>query len=409
MPSLVTCPFCRKQWQLRDGAVGRASRCPRCGAPGPVGSGDPSAAPRPDPVGRVAAVGGTLALALAFFPRLAPLAVGLALITAALAIFGLVFASVRSTPRGSPALGLGLSLVAATVATLALGGSGRGMSRPLDQPTATTPAPSTGKNPGVLPVLLPVPVPVADGTFTGQDQNRDGLLNVDELPITLRDQFAAIDTNGDGYASPAEYEQATTKTPATPTRGRTLATSVYTAADDFVVDVWRNGKRLPETSRRMVDETFGATAEQIEVEVKEGDWLVFSVVNNRYRWGGVAYFGAAGVDEAGRIAFESSPDGERWSYSDDPSEAHAFITRPGFHADRAALAPANPWLGGDEKMRANVAEWAGKPVWGRERLVWIKYVAPAPGTAPGDPTRPKVRLTRVATLGGILGWSNVWR
>src|ERR1043166_8249775 len=86
---------------------------------------------------------------------------------------------------------------------------------------------------------------------------------------------------------------------ATPTDGapagsrpadRRVADYLIAVADDFVVDVWHDGLRVPEARRTLLRERFGACTERIDVPVRAGDWLVFHVVNNRMRWGGARYF-----------------------------------------------------------------------------------------------------------------------
>ena len=44
-------------------------------------------------------------------------------------------------------------------------------------------------------------------------------------------------------------------------------------ADDFVVDVWVNGKRLPQSARTMLAETHGAMTERISVDLDPGVFL----------------------------------------------------------------------------------------------------------------------------------------
>src|SRR4029079_17883889 len=94
--------------------------------------------------------------------------------------------------------------------------------------------------------------------------------------------------------------------------------------------------------------------------------------------------GAAGVNDAEPpIGFTTDPGDGRWSYCDDPGKVPGFIAHPGYLADQAALAPANPWPGGDGEMKARVPGWNGRPVWGRERTTWLKFVArPAPAPKP---------------------------
>ena len=87
---------------------------------------------------------------------------------------------------------------------------------------------------------------------------------------------------------------------AEPPRGRVIADRLFTVADDFIVDVYHNGVKVPDAKRTLLHEVFGATAERIDIEVREGDWVVFNVVNNRLRWGGASYFGVTGAGRIGR-------------------------------------------------------------------------------------------------------------
>src|SRR4051794_124557 len=96
-----------------------------------------------------------------------------------------------------------------------------------------------------------------------------------------------------------------------PKAGAVLANKVFTAADDFVVEVYHNGEKVPDAKRTMLEDRFGATAERIDIDVRQGDWLVFNVVNNRFRWEGASYFGVAGKGEDG-VAFVSDPADSRW-------------------------------------------------------------------------------------------------
>ena len=96
----------------------------------------------------------------------------------------------------------------------------------------------------------PPDVPSADATFAGQDRNGDGRLNADEVPGALRARFAEVDADGDGYVEKAEWDRAVATVPdAPPGRGKVIAQRVFTAADDFVVDVWHNGRRVADDKR----------------------------------------------------------------------------------------------------------------------------------------------------------------
>jgi hypothetical protein len=80
---------------------------------------------------------------------------------------------------------------------------------------------------------------------------------------------------------------------------------LVTVTDDFIVDVYRNGQKIENPARILLEERFGATVERIEVPVYSGDWMVFHVVNNRLRWGGCSYFAAAGLLRPGHYGFTS--------------------------------------------------------------------------------------------------------
>lgn len=156
--------------------------------------------------------------------------------------------------------------------------------------------------------------------------------------------------------------------------GETLADRLFTVADDFIIDVYHNGEKVPDAKRTLLEERFGATAERIDIQVKKGDWLVFNVVNNRLRWGGCSYFAVTGRGESG-VAFTTELGSGRWSCCDDPGKVEGFIRDRGDLADSRAQAIENPWADGDDLMRQIADGWAGKPLWGRSRNTWIKFVA----------------------------------
>jgi hypothetical protein len=163
-----------------------------------------------------------------------------------------------------------------------------------------------------------------------------------------------------------------------PAPGKLLAKQVLTSADDFVVEVYHNGKAVPLERRKMTAENYGATAEAIDVEVRQGDWLVFHVVCNRLRWDGARYFAAAGRGEDGAsVTFTSELTSGRWSACDDPGDVPKFLAERDFKADARALAIRNPWGGGDPAMQQMLGDtpWKGTPVWGAQPSTWIKFVA----------------------------------
>jgi hypothetical protein len=458
----TTCEGCGRRVKVPDHAAGRKGQCPACGREILVPGGNPTertaaestAAPAADgewaardnsgpgasaprgtnALGVASLVLGILALLIAWIPLLGLLAWLLGGLGLLLGLIGLVLAA-RNRRWGTalPVVGLatnGAAVALVMVVTLWAGRTLQDAARSVqvvkvagavqqDAPRAPakaqdTPAPDAPAPKGPAPREAPPPKALQpDGTFAGQDRNGDGRLNADEVPDALRARFAEVDTDGNGYVDKAEWDRAAAPaSDAKPARGKVIAQRIYTAADDFVVDVWHNGRRVPDDKREMVGETYGATAEKIEIEVREGDWLVFNVANNRFRWGGVCYFGAAGINEQERrVAFVTDPADGRWSYCDDPGRVSAFIAHAGYLADQAAQAPANPWPGGDNEMKSRVPDWNGRPIWGRERTTWLKFVArPAPAGLVGGKPRPPatpadlaVELKKRATLTGHPG------
>jgi len=156
--------------------------------------------------------------------------------------------------------------------------------------------------------------------------------------------------------------------------GAVIANHVFTAADDFVVEVYHNGLRVPEGQRTLLLEQFGASAERVDVQVREGDWLVFNVVNNRLRWGGASYFGVVGRGDAG-IAFTTELKSGRWSCCDDPAKVNRFVTDRDYLTEAKAQPITNPWGGGDAMITGVADGWGGTPLWGKTRNTWVKFVA----------------------------------
>ncbi len=119
---------------------------------------------------------------------------------------------------------------------------------------------------------------------------------------------------------------------------------LVTVADDFIVDVYRNGQKIDDSSRTLLGELFGATVERIDVPLFAGDWVVFNVVNNRMRWNGFLLFrrrrnARAGSHRLHQFAFFGD-----WSACDSPAEAARFIARRNFWP-RKSRARDQPSLG----------------------------------------------------------------
>lgn len=173
------------------------------------------------------------------------------------------------------------------------------------------------------------------------------------------------------------------------------ATRLITVANDFIVDVYRNGVKVPDAKRKLLEEHHGATAEQIDLEVRPGDSLVFEVAHNRLRWGGSRYFAVAGLLPNGEYGFVSDPASPDWSVCDDAGQSQTFIRRRESGTQKRPSAITNPWDQGDGYMRKHAgAGYLGKPVWGGSAVTWIKYLAPKEEAA--DNTPPETRSDKPA-------------
>ena len=166
-----------------------------------------------------------------------------------------------------------------------------------------------------------------------------------------------------------------------------MAAHLIAVADDFIVEAYKNGVRIPDAQRTLLDEIFGATVERLNVEVLPGDWLVFHVVHNRLRWEGSKYFAVAGMLGDNDYGFVSDPASEAWSVCDDPERAWDFIRRRHEGTEMRASPITKPWGEGDDHMRRHAgAGYPGKALWGGSASTWIKFVAsknyPKPAALP---------------------------
>ena len=148
---------------------------------------------------------------------------------------------------------------------------------------------------------------------------------------------------------------------------------LVTAADDFVVEVYLNGKLVPAVQREPLAEIFGAIAEKDKITVKPGDWVVFNVVNDRMRWG-TCYFGVAGMTDDGKPVFVSRLNDPRWTCCDDPGKVAEFIAHKDSQGDPIQHI-TSAWADGPGLMQ-NYAfkDWNGDPIWGKSHNTWIKFV-----------------------------------
>jgi len=180
-----------------------------------------------------------------------------------------------------------------------------------------------------------------------------------------------------------------------------LATHLITTTDDFVVEAYKNGKRIMDGQRKLLNEIHGATVERMNVDLHPGDWLVFHVVNNHLRWGGTKYFAVTGMlgdnDYDYDYDFVSDPASAAWSVCDDPARVRDFIRSRDEGTEIRASAVANPWRDGDKYMRKNAgAGFPGKPLWGGGSSTWIKFVAPK--NLPKPVAMPSIETTPVEEI-----------
>jgi hypothetical protein len=157
-----------------------------------------------------------------------------------------------------------------------------------------------------------------------------------------------------------------------------VATGVQIVADDFVCDIYHNGKLVPADCRKLTDEVYGAQVETLTVDLKPGDWLVFNVVNNRLRWGGAYYFAAAGITDSGGLAFASDLRSGNWSACDDLKEAAKFVADRDYLKDHSPKPIDRPWDQGESRIRKSNPDWNGQAIWGdpASRSTWLKYIVP---------------------------------
>jgi hypothetical protein len=155
---------------------------------------------------------------------------------------------------------------------------------------------------------------------------------------------------------------------------RLRAKWVNIVADDFVVDLWHNGKPVPAAKRSLLHEIFGATVERVDVALASGDWLVLHVVHNRLRWNGCKFFGLAGLIAEREVTIVSR-NGNEWSSIDDPTDARRFIVEREYLAKRGVKVVPHDvrWDQGAPRLdEACGVAWTGEPIWGDAPSTYLK-------------------------------------
>lgn len=159
-------------------------------------------------------------------------------------------------------------------------------------------------------------------------------------------------------------------------RGSVIAKHLAIVAKDFVLDVYHNGKRVPDEQRQFLLDRFGAGAERVNLEVRKGDWLVFHVAHNRLRHQGSKFFAVAGVLDDNEFGFVSNLKSQRWSVCDDPAGAAEFIANADSGLERPAAPIERVWEEGMGFMRRYAGEgFEGDALWGEAPSTWIKFNA----------------------------------
>ena len=157
-------------------------------------------------------------------------------------------------------------------------------------------------------------------------------------------------------------------------RGPVMAHYLQLVSAEFVVDVYHNGTLVPFHLHQLQKEVFGAQIEKVLLEIHEGDWLVFHVVNNGLRDGFPRSFFAAGMIDETHAAFVTDPKTHRWYACDEIQKVPHFITDRADKGDGNVQALTHPWKDGDKWIHEKVPGWKGAPIWGTSHSSWLKYI-----------------------------------
>jgi hypothetical protein len=162
-------------------------------------------------------------------------------------------------------------------------------------------------------------------------------------------------------------------------RGAIVAHHLQIVSSEFVVDVYQNGKLVPAKQHTLEKEIYGAQIEQVDLVIREGDWIVFHVVNNDLRGSNFPrYFVVAGMLDDKHVAFVSETLSGTWFVCDNLANVAQFIADRDDRGDGPAHRLTVHWTDGDKEISERVPDWNGDPIWGTSHEPWIKYiVAPA--------------------------------
>ena len=153
--------------------------------------------------------------------------------------------------------------------------------------------------------------------------------------------------------------------------------SLVVVAKDFVLEVYKNGVRVPEEKRHLLLDRFGATAERIDHDLVPGDWLVFHVANNRLRHDGSKFFSISAPHGKEKHGIVTNPDSANWSICDDPVRSRDFIQQREEGTESRAMPISHEWEEGMKYMREFAGDnFHGRPLWGAAPSTWIKYIVP---------------------------------
>jgi len=214
--------------------------------------------------------------------------------------------------------------------------------------------------------------------------------NVD-LVVQLREVLSEAKEDAGDAVNPGPAKPSAAGKPDPVKRGASIGDAMLWAADDFVVTVWQNGKVIDPSQRKLENEVFGATVERLTADVHEGDWLVFQLANNRKRWKGSRLFMGTVMNSG--IAVLETKAGPPWYVCDDPSKVQAFIANADSGNERPIkrIPLDEAWHDGMNRYKKKFPEGKAEPIWGDERVTWIKLRVPPSGAGPAKipgPAKP---------------------